>query len=416
MNALPEIESKPTAHTGSEPMVPKLALPHMTPGRKAWVESVAILLQYKYLIISVTVIVTAITGWYAFTHMPNYYKGRAVVLPARNVGGTLDNAVSGIASSLKDLGISKLGGNAGEESYTPLSLIHSREMIGKIVRQYNFQAEYQDKTIEDAIDDFSTNTDGELTEEGNFIISFQDTSPRRAAEVANALVSGINDLNSRLARDEAAHNITYVEQRYQQNLADLDTAEKAFLAFQEKYGIFSMPDQAKAEMSAVADLEGQKMNAEVQLHNAEQTYGSNSGEVALYKGTIEQLESKLAGMKVGMDANASSFVPTGVLPDVALKYLSLTREFEIQSKLKAYLLPAYEQSKLEQQKNLYSFVTLDSAAIPMHKAGPHRSTILLEALLGSAVITSMLVLLLTGFSQLRRNFIRDRKELQISKA
>ncbi len=381
----------------------------LTPARKAWVESVSILLRHKFLIIIVAVVVTGITGWYSFTRMPNYYKARAVILPARHANGSLDNATSGIASSLKDLGIAKLGG--GDESYTPLSLLRSRELMEKMVRQFNFEAIYRDTTMEDAIDDFSKNLDGELSEEGNFIITFEDTTPRRAAQVTNAVIDEINNVNSRLAKDEADHNIAYVQARYQQNLADLDTAEHAFLAFQKKYGIFSLTEQARAEMSALAEMEEQKMGAEVQLHSAEQMYGANSGQVSVYKGTIDEIESKLAQMKVGMDAQASSFVPTNVLPDVAMQYLSLTREFEIQSKLKAFLLPAYEQAKLDEQKNLYGFVTLDSASVPVHKSKPHRSVILLAALLGSAIITSLFVLLLSGTHRLRVNFAHDRKQL-----
>ncbi len=383
----------------------------LTPARKAWVENVSILLRYKYLILSVALAVSAITGWYSFTQMPNYFKARAVILPARHANGALDNVTSGLASSLKDLGMAKLGG--GEDSYTPLSLLRSRELMEKMVRQFNFQTMYRDKTMEDAIDDFSKNLDGELSEEGNFIITFEDTSPRRAAEVTNAVVEEVNNVNSRLAKDEAEHNITYVQARYQQNLTDLDTAEHAFLAFQRKYGVFSLTEQARAEMTAIGGMEEQKIGAEVQLHNAEQMYGSNSGEVAVYKGTIDELESKLAGMKVGMDASASSFVPTNVLPDVALQYLSLTREFEIQSKLKAFLLPAYEQAKLDESKNLYGFVTLDAATVPVHKAGPQRSLLLLAALVGGLVLTSVVVIVFSGIQHLRYNFAHDRERMGV---
>src|SRR5947209_6282629 len=69
----------------------------LTPARKAWVENVSILLRYKVLIFSVAFAVTAIVGVYAFLRMPNYYKARAVVLPARHAGGALDNVTSGLA-------------------------------------------------------------------------------------------------------------------------------------------------------------------------------------------------------------------------------------------------------------------------------------------------------------------------------
>ncbi|SRR5579883_1188435 len=386
---------------------PASTLPPLTPARKAWVESITILLLHKKLILGVSLAVTAIVGVYAFTMMPNYYKARAVVLPARHAGGALDNVTSGLASSLKDLGISKLHG--GEDSYSPLSLLRSRELMGKLIKQFNFQKVYEDKTFEDAIDDFATNLDGELSEEGNFIISFEDTSATRAAAVTNAAVQELNNVNSRLAKDEAEHNISYVEARYKQNESDLDSIETALSVFQKKYGVFALTEQAKAELTAVAGLEEQKNMAEIQLRNAELMYGSNAGEVAAYKNTIAELSSRLDQMKSGMDEKASSFVPTNVMPDVALDYLRLTRDFEIQSKLKAFILPAYEQAKLDQEKDLYGFVTLDSATVPVKKSRPHRSILLLGVLFGSFMLTSIIVILTSQMNKLRTQFYVDQK-------
>jgi tyrosine-protein kinase Etk/Wzc len=385
--------------------------PELSAARKAWVENISILFRHKNLILSVTIIVTAVIGCDAFMLMPNYYKAKAVILPARHSGGGLDDVTSGISATLKDIGVAKLKG--GEDSYSPLSLMMSRELQEKIVKQFNFQKEYDCKTLEDAIKQFSDNLDGELSEEGNFIVSFQDTSPRRAAQVANTVVEEINNVNSQLAKDEADHNIAYVQARYQQNETALDSIEHAFLAFQQKYGIFSLTEQARAEMTALGGMEEQKTEAEIQMNNAQQLYGTNSGDVAVYKGTIDQLEAKLSQMKVGMDAHSSSFVPTNVLPEVAMQYLSLTREFEIQSKLKAFLLPSYEQAKLDESKNTYGFVTLDHAEVPIKKAGPHRSILLLGALFGSFFIMSFFVILLTNIRAARINFRLDKERLGV---
>ena len=383
--------------------------PPLTPARKAWVENITILSRHKALIIIVTAVVTVATGFYAFMYMPNYYKAQAVVLPARNEGGGLDNITSGLANSLKDIGLSQLHG--GEESYTPLSLMRSRELMGNIVKQFNYISIYKEKNLSDAIDDFSKNLDGELTEEGNFIVSFQDISPVRSAQVTNAVVAGINDVNSRMAKEEAEHNISAAQARYAQNESDLDSAETALGNFQKQYGVFALPQQAQAELSAIAELEAQKYQADIQLQNAEQLYGANSSEVAVYRTTVEQLANKLGEMQAGEDMKAGAFVPTNVMPAVALQYLKLMREVEIQSKLKAFLLPAYEQAKLDETKNLYGFVTLDTASVPVHKAGPHRSIILLAAMLGTAFIMAIAVIMLTNLQKVRKDFARDQARI-----
>ncbi|MGH2639030.1 MAG: hypothetical protein ACRDF4_07095, partial [Rhabdochlamydiaceae bacterium] len=113
----------------------------------------------------------------------------------------------------------------------------------------------------------------------------------------------------------------------------------------------------------------------------------------------------------GEAMKASAFVPTNVMPTVALQYLRLMSEVEIQSKLKAFLLPAYEQAKLNETKNLYGFVTLDTASVPTHKAGPHRSIILLAAMMGTAFVMALAVIMLTGFQKVRRDFARDQERI-----
>lgn len=400
-NSIPEFDGKGN---------PSTALPPITPARKAWVENISILFRHKALILWVTAIVTIATGAYAFLFMPDYYKARAVILPARHEGGGLDNIASGISSSLKDIGLSKLGGGS-EESYTPLSLMQSRELMAKMVKQFNYVSIYKAKNLPDAVDEFSKNLDGELTEEGNFIVSFTDTSAIRAAQVTNAVVTEINNVNTRLAQDEAKHNISASQARYEQNVADLDSAEAALGAFQQQYGVFALPQQAQAELTAMAQLEAEKYSAQIQLQNAEQLYGSNSSEVSVYKTAVDQLASKLGEMQAGQDMKASAFVPTNVMPDVALKYLRLMREVEIQSKLKAYILPEYEQAKLDEETNLYGFVTLDTASVPVRKAGPHRAIILLAAMMGTAVIMGIAVIMLTGFQKMRQNFSRDQQRI-----
>ena len=87
------------------------------------------------------------------------------------------------------------------------------------------------------------------------------------------------------------------------------------------------------------------------------------------------------------------------------------REVEIQSKLKAFLLPAYEQAKMDQQRNLYGFVTLDRAVPAIKKAKPHRSTLLLGAIIGSIALSSLVVILSAKYKRQREAFRADRAAL-----
>ena len=175
-NSISEISTTPatgaTAAGGPVPTLPP-ELP-LTPARRAWVENIAIILNHKALILTVTAVVTVAAGIYAFTAIPNYYKASAVILPARHAGG-LDNITSGIASGLKDIGLAKLGGGT-DDAYTPLSLMQSRELMATIVKKFNFISVYEAKNLSDAIDQFRPNLDSKLNKAAS--LSFFKTQVR----------------------------------------------------------------------------------------------------------------------------------------------------------------------------------------------------------------------------------------------
>jgi capsule polysaccharide export protein KpsE/RkpR len=162
-------------------------------------------------------------------------------------------------------------------------------------------------------------------------------------------------------------------------------------------------------------LEQQEYATELQLSNAEQLYGSEAAETNVLRSSLQEMRAKLNDLKTGMDKNASSyFVPMNVMPDVALQYLRLTREVEIQSKLKAFMLPSYEQSKLDETKQSLSYLTLDKAIPPTKKSRPKRSLQLLMAMFGSFALSCIAVIGVASMNRAKERFRKDKERLGLS--
>src|SRR5262249_39865013 len=143
--------------------------------------------------------------------------------------------------------------------------------------------------------------------------------PIRAANVANRLVEELNTVNSDLAIKEAKFNRTYIQQRYEKLITDLDSADKALGEFQKKYGVYELKTQAQAQLSALGLLEQERYATEIQLSNAEALYGSEAAETNVLRTQLNELRSKLDDLKRGMDKDAASyFVPMNVMPAVAM--------------------------------------------------------------------------------------------------
>jgi tyrosine-protein kinase Etk/Wzc len=264
------------------------------------------------------------------------------------------------------------------------------------------------------VKEFSQHASADVLEEGNIGISFEDTDPKRAAAIANRLVRAMNETNSRLAMEEARFNLTYIEKRYGKLLADLDSTERALGEFQKKYGVYELKTQATAQLTVLGTLEQQRYMTEIQAQNAAQLYGEDAAETRMMRSQLIELTSKLSDLKTGMDKNASAyFVPMDVLPDVALQYLRLMRDFEIQSKLKAFMLPTYEQAKMDETKQSLAYVVMDSAVPPMKKSRPKRSIMLLSAFLGSAALISIFLVTRFYWRRSAANFNSDRITLGV---
>ncbi len=386
--------------------------------RKAWVENVTLLFRHKWFVIITTVLVTAGAAVYLFGFAKMWYKAEANVVPARKSGGggLLENLTSSISSTIKDIGITPLAGlKKGEGIYSPLALISSREVQEKLIKEFGFMKIYEVENMEDALKEFGSHASADILEEGNISVSFEDTDPIRAAKVANRLVEELNAVNSKLAMDEAKFNRTFVEQRYNKLIADLDSSEQALGEFQRKYGVFELKTQATAQLTALSALEQERVATEVQLANAESLYGTGAAETQVLRTQLAELQTKLDQIKNGMDKDVASYFPAiKMMPDVALDYLRLTREVEIQSKLKAFLLPSYEQAKLDESRLQLSYLLLDKALPPMKKSRPKRSLQLLMALAGGFALSSLGVVGMANFKEMRNRFRRDRQRLGIA--
>ena len=143
-------------------------------------------------------------------------------------------------------------------------------------------------------------------------------------------------------------------------------------------------------------------------------YGSESPEAVTLRTSLNEMRNKLNDLKTGMDRDAKSyFVPTDMMPDVALEYLRLMREEEIQSKLKAFLMPSYEQAKMDETKQTLLYLVLDKALPPLKKSKPKRLITVISALLGSFVLTSFSVIAVARVAKSRKQFQKDRNLLGV---
>lgn len=355
--------------------------------RASVVEYLALVARHKrmMLIISGASLLLAVILLYIV--FPRWYKSTAVVMPPKqkNTFGLL-SSISRATSPLRNFG---LGGPSDDLSQLQ-TILASRRVKEAVIAKFDLLTVYDLPTLEKALGELESNVGVVLGKEDvSLEIVVYDTDPGRAAAMANFFVETLDRVYLEISVAEARRNREFLQRRYTQNLEDLKNAEEAFRAFQVKYGIYSVPDQVKAAVEAAATLESRIALREVQMGMLARSTSDDNPLRRTLAQEIAELRKQLALMKDGDALGGRTsvvFAPFAKAPEIGMEYLRRYRDIELQGKLLEFLLPMYEQAKIEEQRDTPSVLVLDTAVPAIKPSKPKRMIILAVVLVGSLLV------------------------------
>ncbi len=312
-----------------------------------------------------------------FLLMSRWYKSTTSVMPPKqkNVLGLL-GSITKQTSSLRSLG---LGGTSDDLAQFE-TILASRRVREMVVNKFGLMEVYDLDTVEKTLKELDSNVEVATGEEDVSVeIVVYDTSPQRAADMANFFVTSLNDVYLQISVSEAKENKEFLEKRYLQNQMDLRDAEEAFKEFQKKNGAYAVPEQIKVAVQAAADVQSQILMKEVQLGILSRSTSEDNPARQQLMLEISELRKSLSEMKSGKgrsDKEDELFTPFDKVPEIGMEYVRRYRDVEIQNKILEFMLPLYEQAKVEEQRNTPSLLVLDTA-VPAVKASKPKRLILL---------------------------------------
>ncbi len=328
--------------------------------------------------------------------MPNQFRATATFLPPQKQSGLFDNVASGLSTTLRSFGFSRMA-TGGSGVYSYLAILESRQMGERIVAAFDLKKVYDvsSGSMERTLKILAENTEFTIEEEGQITVSVWDADAKRAADMANAFVQYLNEINTDLSAREARANRQFIEQQYNATLAAVRSIEDSFVVFQKRTKIFSLPDQSKAALTAAAGASAQLLYQQVAVAVAEKMYGSDDADVRLAQEKLKEMRKTVGEMSAS--TGFGDLLPAMKdMPKEGMEYMRLYRDYEIYSKFLAMLMPMYQQAKVDENRQALAVVTLDRAVVPERKDRPKRSII---------VAVSALSLLVLGLLFL---FVRER--------
>ncbi|MEN9795923.1 MAG: hypothetical protein RLZZ150_900 [Bacteroidota bacterium] len=356
------------------------------------------LLRFKWWFLGLVAVTTVAAYAYART-LPEYFKATINCVPPSQQMGGMGGMLGGISSTLKDIGLAKLGGSSGE-TYEFITILFTRTIRDSMIRRFDLVEEYkmQGDPMEDVRTEFDDNLEVEYHAEGNYEISIWSQNPTKSVEMCNAFIDYANQITNRIQRQEAEKTAMYMEQRIGVIDSVLAALTDSLQQYSSKYRLFSPLDQATASAKALAETKGELLKQEAILGILEQNYGKNDPQVRSTRSLVTQLQDQYerAQTQPGFAGNFALTDAAGV----GASYLRMYADFEAHTKLKAFLLPSLEQAKLDINKAAPALLVVDTPVAPEERDRPKRAFIALGAGVGVGIFFVLILLAVRGWRML----------------
>lgn len=370
------------------------------------IEFLVVLVKYRWFLFLFVFIITAGATTYALL-ATKWYKASASVLPAEKTDFL--SSLGGLSSIVKGFtptkGLAALTGSNELDRY--LAILKSATLTDDVIKKFKIREEYEmeDAYYEKVVKAFTGNLEIDVEDEGNLVVSVFDQDPQKAADIANYMITKLNEMNTVLSITNAKSNREFIEKRYLENIASIDTLENQMKNFQEKYGVVAVPEQLVATVKAMSDIYAKLAEEEIELSVMKRTHGEDSPLTMKAEIAVEEMKNKIAMINAGQglsEDGVNLLIPFKKAPGLGYKYFKIYRDLEIQYKVLEFVQPMYEQAKVEEVRNTPSVLVLDRAGPPDRKARPKGTIYLVISLLLSLLIGLAIIFSLEGIKKMKR--------------
>jgi len=326
-----------------------------------------------FIFTTATLLVTVVLYFFVFDLI--YFSTSSIKSSSKSGGllGALDGGLPDIGA-LDDFGIS--GSKSAKELAAYEEILMSRRCLEELIIKFNLIERDDYRFLEDAVKDFRENKLVIKQEKlaGIMYVGVYDKDPLLAKEMVEFLLSQLDKINIELSVLNAKSNREFIELRYYQAKKDLASSEDSLKTYQIVYGI--APDlQVKAAAQSVFTMEAELKAEEVKLDVLKKILSSDQPEVKTQEAKVSSIKSKIAEIQNSTDIN--EILRLGNSPQIVMSYLRLVRDVEIQTKILTFILPIYEQAKIEEKRETPTIIILDKPVIAERKTKPKRLTMVL---------------------------------------
>jgi tyrosine-protein kinase Etk/Wzc len=296
---------------------------------------------------------------------PRYAATAVMIVPQGNVA----SAALGAQLSLSTIDL--LGG--GYELYG--DMLRSRSIADRLIEDYDLKKAYhceKAESLDVCENQLAAMTKVETLREGVVRVTVQDTSPERAAGLANDYLHQLDILNSHLVLTSVGEERKYLEGEMIKEKDALADAEVALKQVQESTSGVAPEAAASAQLSALESTRVQLRADQIRLASLLVAETEENPEVIRLRSQIAGLNSQLEQLQRG-EASSTNGTPTSQVPEQTLIYTRRLRDVKFHETLFGLLEKQFEEAKEQEAKTPTIVQVLDPAVPSRRKAWPPRT-------------------------------------------
>ncbi len=356
-------------------------------------EGLGFVVKRKELILLVFAVSLVVSYLLIYFLIDEQYEATAVLIPREEEAASV---AGGLLRSMKTLPLNIGGGKSrGADMDLYNTVIFSRTVMEEVIRDFGLLVSYGlDTTRADCMERAVKRLRKEIltraTEESAFEITVRAGSGQRASDMANYVIRRMNERIVDLNTGRSRENREFLGKRVDEISAHLKAAEDSLRIFQERSGLLDAKTQLEGIITANTTLETELEAKRLQEGIMERMYDRESPQVKELQMQIEVYQKRLTQMRTQTDPG-SPLLPLRELPKTAVEFLRRYRSVELDNLLLQYILPLFEQAKIEEMRDYPVLQIIDAAVPPARKSYPPRA---LFSLVGAFSVTLIVIVIL----------------------
>ena len=307
--------------------------------------------------------------------MAPVFTATTTILPPQQSQGGAANALASLGA-LGSLAAGAAGVATPADRY--VALMQSTTVSDRLIDHFKLMGVYESQFRVDARKVLASRARFAIgKKDGLITIEVEDTSPQRAADIANHYIAELRRLTGTLAVTDAQQRRAFFEEQLKLTRDRLVRAQEALQASGFSSGALKAQPQAAAE--AYARLRAEATAAEVRLHAMRVELADNTPEVRNQQAVLDALREQLK--RVGEPSEIKGD------PD----FIGRFREFKYQEALFELYARQFEMARADEAREGALIQVIDQATPPERRTRPKRTLTAILATLIALLLTSMVI-------------------------